>query len=167
MAIKKISEFVSATPSSDSKILFEQNDKGKSCTIGDAVNTCSLSYGEIAVSTDLSGKIASASAVKESSIVPNYSASNRISVTELTTVGGTWTAPSNGIILINAVKNNDNSSSEIIIKINGIIDIRYKAGSASVFYCTQYVPLKKGDVLETQQYINIYSGSNPIFFPSA
>ena len=35
MAIKKISEFVSAIPSSDSKILFEQNGKGKSCTIGD------------------------------------------------------------------------------------------------------------------------------------
>lgn len=37
MAIKKISEFVSGTPASDSKILFEQNGKGKSCTIGDVV----------------------------------------------------------------------------------------------------------------------------------
>ena len=37
MAIKKISEFVSGTPASDSKILFEQNEKGKSCTIGEVV----------------------------------------------------------------------------------------------------------------------------------
>lgn len=67
MAIKKISEFVAGTPSSDSKILFEQNEKGKSCNIGDAVNTCSLSYGEIMATNpepDLSGKIASASALK-------------------------------------------------------------------------------------------------------
>lgn len=65
MAIKKISEFVSGTPSSDSKILFEQNDKGKSCTIGDAVNTCSLSYEEIMAATDLTNKVPSASALKE------------------------------------------------------------------------------------------------------
>lgn len=67
MAIKKISEFVSGTPASDSKILFEQNEKGKSCTIGDAVNTCALTYEEI-MATDpvsgLSGKVASASALK-------------------------------------------------------------------------------------------------------
>ena len=64
MAIKKISEFVSAVPTSDSKILFEQNEKGKSCTIGDAVNTCSLSYGEIMETPDLMGKVASAGALK-------------------------------------------------------------------------------------------------------
>ena len=65
MAIKKISEFVSGTPASDSKILFEQNEKGKSCTIGDAVNTCTLTYEEIMdSSTDLTNKVASASALK-------------------------------------------------------------------------------------------------------
>ena len=64
MAIKKISEFVSGTPASDSKILFEQNEKGKSCSIEEAVNTCSLSYEEIMATTDLSGKVASASALK-------------------------------------------------------------------------------------------------------
>ena len=37
MAIKKISEFVSGTPASDSKILFEQNGKGKNCSIGEVV----------------------------------------------------------------------------------------------------------------------------------
>ena len=67
MAIRKISEFVAGTPTSDSKILFEQNEKGKSCSIGDAVNTCSLSYEEIMATNpepDLSGKVASAEAVK-------------------------------------------------------------------------------------------------------
>lgn len=37
MAIKKISEFVSGVPTSDSKILFEQNGKGKSCSIGEVI----------------------------------------------------------------------------------------------------------------------------------
>lgn len=71
MAIKKISEFVSGTPTSDSKILFEQNEKGKSCTIGDAVNTCSLTYEEIMATNpvpDLSGKIASAGALYDSTL---------------------------------------------------------------------------------------------------
>lgn len=64
MAIKKISEFTSATPTASDKILFEQSGAGKNTTIGNAVNTCSLSYEEIMASTDLSGKVASASAVK-------------------------------------------------------------------------------------------------------
>ena len=68
MAIKKISEFVSGTPASDSKILFEQNEKGKSCSIEEAVNTCSLSYEEIMATNpvpDLTNKVASASALKQ------------------------------------------------------------------------------------------------------
>lgn len=65
MAIKKISEFVAGTPTSDSKILFEQNEKGKSATISDAVNTCTLTYEEIMDSAaDLTNKVASASSVK-------------------------------------------------------------------------------------------------------
>ena len=61
---KKISDFPSGAPTSNDKILFEQNGEGKSTTIGNAVNTCSLSYEEIMASTDLSGKVASASVLK-------------------------------------------------------------------------------------------------------
>lgn len=64
MAIKTISQFDAATPASNDKILFEQNGEGKSTTIGNAVNTCSLTYEEIMASTDLSGKVASASVLK-------------------------------------------------------------------------------------------------------
>lgn len=64
MAIKKISEFTSATPTASDMILFEQSGAGKSTTIGDAVNTCSLTYEEIMASTDLSGKVASANSIK-------------------------------------------------------------------------------------------------------
>ena len=35
MAMKKISEFVSAIPTSADKILFEQNEKGKSTALAD------------------------------------------------------------------------------------------------------------------------------------
>lgn len=45
MAIKAISQFDAATPTSNDKILFEQNGEGKSCSIGEAVNACSLVKG--------------------------------------------------------------------------------------------------------------------------
>lgn len=94
MAIKKISEFVSASPTSADKILFEQNNKGKSCSIEEAVNTCSLTYGEIINSTDLSGKIASASSIaylrdlqgiKPISLVP---AIHTVTLTDMVTLQG-------------------------------------------------------------------------------
>lgn len=66
MAIKTISQFDAATPTSNDKILFEQNGEGKSTTIGNAVNTCSLTLEEIEASTDLRGKIASANALLNS-----------------------------------------------------------------------------------------------------
>ena len=65
MAIKAISQFDAATPTSNDKILFEQNGEGKSTTIGNAVNTCSLTLEEIQAPTDLTGKIASADALKK------------------------------------------------------------------------------------------------------
>ena len=43
MAIKKISEFVSATPTSEDKILFEHNGAGKSATISDVGKAMGLS----------------------------------------------------------------------------------------------------------------------------
>ena len=65
MAIKAISQFDAATPTSNDKILFEQNGDGKSTTIGNAVNTCSLTLEEIQATTDLTGKVASANALKD------------------------------------------------------------------------------------------------------
>ena len=84
--VNKISDFPSATPASSDKILIEQGGEGKSTTIGNAVNTCSLTYEEIMASTDLTNKVASASAVKDTLIVPNYSKSNAIAVNELTAI---------------------------------------------------------------------------------
>ena len=72
MAIKAISQFDAATPTTNDKILFEQNGEGKNCSIGDAVNTCSLTLEEIQARTDLTGNIASASALKEIGIKKIY-----------------------------------------------------------------------------------------------
>ena len=77
--VNKISDFPSVTPASSDKILIEQGEEGKSATLADLpisakvqsvldtkINkTDSLSYEEIMASTDLSGKVASASALKE------------------------------------------------------------------------------------------------------
>lgn len=128
----------------------------------------SLTYEEIVTTTDLSEKVASASAVKDTLIVPNYSKSNMISVTELTTEGGTWTAPSNGVLKIYAVKDNDGLISEITIRINNNVnnEIRYKCSGGTILYCSQYIPLKKGDTLQTFAFTNIHSGGVPRFFPS-
>ena len=82
MAIKAISQFDAATPTSNDKILFEQNGEGKSATLAELpiptktqtaldakVNkTDSLTYEEIMASTDLAGKIASAGALKKAAI---------------------------------------------------------------------------------------------------
>lgn len=79
MAIKTISQFDAATPASNDKILFEQNGEGKSATLAELpiptktqtaldakVNkTDSLTYEEILATTDLSGKVASAGALKK------------------------------------------------------------------------------------------------------
>lgn len=62
--VKKISDFPSVTPTSSDKILVENGGTGKSTTIVNAVNTCSLTYEEIIASTDLTGKVASASSLK-------------------------------------------------------------------------------------------------------
>ena len=62
--VKKISDFPSVTPTANDKLLVENGGTGKSTTIKNAVNTCSLTLEEIQASTDLTGKIASASSVK-------------------------------------------------------------------------------------------------------
>lgn len=133
--------------------------------------SAALSYEEIMASTppmDLDSAVAKASAVKDSSMVPDYSADNMITVNELTTEGGTWTAPNNGVLKIYAVKDNDGLISEITIRINNNSnnEIRYKCSAATILYCTQYIPLKKGDILQTFAFTNIYSGGVPRFFPS-
>ena len=81
--VNKISDFPSVTPTKNDKILIEQGGTGKSTTIGDAVNTCSLTYEEIMASTDLSGKVASASGLKSlnnliSNIVNTIIANNNL-----------------------------------------------------------------------------------------
>ena len=62
--VKKISDFPSVTPTANDKLLVENGGTGKSTTIRNAVNTCSLTYEEIMASTNLSGKIASAESLK-------------------------------------------------------------------------------------------------------
>lgn len=63
--VKKISDFPSVTPTENDKILVENGGTGKSTTIKNAVNTCSLTLEEIQATTDLTGKVASASSVKD------------------------------------------------------------------------------------------------------
>ena len=62
--VKKISGFPNVTPMANDKILVENGGTGKSTTIKNAVNTCSLTLEEIQATTDLTGKVASASALK-------------------------------------------------------------------------------------------------------
>ena len=63
--VNKISDFPSVTPTANDKILVENGGTGKNATIKDAVNTCSLTLEEIMETTDLTGKVASASALKQ------------------------------------------------------------------------------------------------------
>ena len=63
--VKKISDFPNVTPTANDKLLIEQGGTGKSTTIVNAVNTCSLTLEEIKEATSLTGKVASASALKQ------------------------------------------------------------------------------------------------------
>lgn len=63
--VKKISDFPSVTPTANDKILVENGGTGKSATIKDAVNTCSLTLEEIMATTDLTGKVASAKSAQD------------------------------------------------------------------------------------------------------
>ena len=62
--VKKISDFPSTTPTENDKLLIENGGTGKSATIKDVVNTCSLTLEEIQATTDLTGKVADASVSK-------------------------------------------------------------------------------------------------------
>lgn len=78
MAIKTISQFDAATPTSNDKILFEQNGEGKSAILEDLpisiktqtaldakVNTIDvLTYEEILATSDLKGKVAEVDSIK-------------------------------------------------------------------------------------------------------
>lgn len=78
MAIKAISQFDAATPTSNDKILFEQNGEGKSAALADLpvstktqdalgtkVNTSNvLTLEQIQASTNLKGKLAGADSIK-------------------------------------------------------------------------------------------------------
>ncbi len=77
--VNKISDFPSITPTASDKILVENGGTGKSATIVNAVNTCSLTLEEIQASTDLTGKIVSASALKDYIIYEEYEVSEVIS----------------------------------------------------------------------------------------
>ena len=79
MAIKAISQFDAATPTSNDKILFEQNGEGKSTTLADLpvftktqtalntkVNTANvLSLEELMAATTFTGKVANASITRD------------------------------------------------------------------------------------------------------
>ena len=80
--VNKISDFPNVTPASSDKILIEQGGDGKSATLADLpiptkvqsgldtkINkTDSLTYEEIMATTDLTNKVASASALKDGSL---------------------------------------------------------------------------------------------------
>lgn len=62
--VKKISDFPNVTPTANDKLLVENGGTGKSTTIKNAVNTCSLTFEEIQATTNLTGKVAGADSIK-------------------------------------------------------------------------------------------------------
>ncbi len=63
--VKKISDFPNVTPTASDKLLIENGGTGKSTTIVNAVNTCSLTLEEIMATTNLTGKVASAKSAQD------------------------------------------------------------------------------------------------------
>ena len=151
--VKKISGFPNVTPTANDKILVENGGTGKSATIKNAVNTCSLTYEEIMASTDLSGKIASANALKVASQtigVPDYSKAVLIDNT-LTSVNYNYTAPSNGIIVASGYGTSQSTSYIVLIK--SPVTIRQQ-GTADEGI-SAIIPVAKGDDVNINTYFSI------------
>ena len=98
--VKKISDFPSVTPTANDKILVENGGTGKSTTIVNAVNTCSLTLEEIQATTDLTGKIASAESAKKILKQLNYyvTSSSRIYNNTSFTISSEF--PNNKVLLL-------------------------------------------------------------------
>lgn len=152
MAIKKISEFTSTTPTASDKILIEQSGAGRSTTIGNAVNTCSLTYEQIQASTDLEGKVASAKALKtalQTIGVPNHP--QRVLIYNgKASYEFQYTVPSNGLITCSGYGTQQSNSyityqlsEDYIFGAQGVEDER--------IYCT--IPVAKGDVVIIRVYL--------------
>ena len=150
--VKKISDFPSATPTANDKILVENGGTGKSTTISNAINTCSLTYEEIMATTDLSGKIASANALKVASQtigVPDYS--KKVLISDSTNlIDLTYTAPSNGIISCSGY-GAQQSNSYITYEVPSMYIIGEQGTSDERIYCT--IPIPKGNAVIIRAYL--------------
>ena len=158
MAIKTISQFPSGIPADNDYILFEQNGEGKSAKFSDF----SLSYEEIMATTDLSGKVASASALKVASQtigVPDYSKAVLIDNT-LTSVNFNYTAPSNGIIVVSGYGTSQQTS--YIVLVNRSVTIRQQGTADESISAVMQVA--KGDVVNIKTHLS-YKNDGTYFIP--
>ncbi len=126
MAIKTISQFSSGTPTNDDYILFEQNGEGRSTKFSDF----NLSYEEIMASTDLSGKVASASALK-AEIERLY-----LPIKRIEGISDSWLPKDfgDGIFLSSTSSTNDGFP----YTYSTIITIVYSRGSRGLQICSYY-----------------------------
>ena len=174
--VKKISDFPSVTPASSDKILIEQGGEGKSATLESLpiptsvqnkldtkVNyTDSLSYEEIMATTDLSGKVASASALQVASQtigVPDYSKAVLLDNT-LTSVNFNYTAPSNGIIVVSGYGTSQSTS--YIVLVNRSVTIRQQGTADESISAIMQVA--KGDDVNINTYLS-YKNDGTYFIP--
>ena len=98
--VKKISDFPSVTPTANDKILVENGGTGKSTTIVNAVNTCSLTLEEIQATTDLTGKIASAESAKKILKQLNYYVTSSSVIYNNTSFTISSESPNNKVLLL-------------------------------------------------------------------
>lgn len=144
MAIKKISQFTSGTPTDNDYILFEQNGAGKSTKFGDF----SLTYEEIMASTGLTGKVTSADALKVASQilgVPDYSKAVLIDNTK-TAVSMNYVAPSNGII-VGSGYGYSQTNSQIYFSVGSV---KFQQQGSADEYINVSIPVAKGDTVLIQ-----------------
>ena len=149
--VNKISDFPNVIPASSDKILIEQGGNGKSATIANVVNTCSLSYEEIMASTDLTNKVASASALKG-----------------LATLDLLWTNASPSSIFVNQTLSLDLSKYKAVI-IQAIWQSSWIIDSISIlqFMCNKNEHFILSGGLNTNGMRKVYITENSIWFDDA
>lgn len=85
-------------------------------------------------------------------------------ISALTSLNGTFTAPDNGFIFGELVKDDDSADTQYELKVGNKIVVRYRVWPSNVFYSSFCIPIAKGDTITVSRCTNMYFPES-LYFP--
>lgn len=77
-------------------------------------------------------------------------------ISALTSLNGTFTAPDNGFIFGELVKDDDSADTQYELKVGNKIVVRYRVWPSNVFYSSFCIPIAKGETITVSRCTNMY-----------